>query len=162
MSKILILIGWLILGGVGRPYKGGPAKSLDYRTQLAKAYKTSAKDYEVPISLLVTIGYRESVFKTDEKGTRGELGIMQVGSYGRYRCKCLNMSSIPTQIACGACWLRMNKDWCGSWEKAVCAYISGKCTAKSPKLKNKLRRRLQLWRASEQFLEKNFEKSENK
>jgi hypothetical protein len=131
------------------PYSGGKAyKDLQYRLELSEAFKKASLHFDLPIGILITIGYRESVFRPHLKGSRGELGIMQVGKQGQHKCKkyCSEVDTVDGGIMCGACWLDMGRKWCkGDLIKGIRAYISGKCVSNAPLTKRVLNQRLEIW-----------------
>lgn len=131
------------------PYSGTKVfTDLEYRLKLADAFKKASEHFDLPIGILITIGYRESIFRPGLVGPNGELGLMQVGKFGRKKCKeyCTEINSIEGGIFCGACWFNMGKQQCkGDLTKAVYAYASGKCTSKSERTKRVVDKRLKLW-----------------
>lgn len=99
----------------------------EYIYELSEAFRSTSSKYNIDVNLLISIGYRESVFRMGEIGDRGKsLGIMQVGKQGRRACAC-DMTTVYGQIECGACWLDKGREWCGSIEGGLTAYACGKC-----------------------------------
>lgn len=141
------------------PYSGTKVYTdLDYRLKLADAFRNASIHFNIPIGILITIGYRESIFRPDVTGPGGELGIMQVGKRGRRKCKeyCGEVNTISGGIFCGACWFDMGRQQCkGDLTKAVCAYASGKCKSKSERTKRIVNKRLKLWIILAELLKKN-------
>ena len=131
------------------PYSGTKVYTdLEYRLKLAAVFKDASIHFDLPIGILITIAYRESIFRPGLTGPNGELGIMQVGKFGRKKCKeyCTEIDTISGGIFCGACWFNMGKQQCkGDLTKAVYAYASGKCTSKSERTKRIVNKRLKLW-----------------
>jgi len=118
--------------------------------RLGRAFTAAQEAYELPALFLVSIGWHESRYKTEDVGTLGEVGIMQVGPMGRTdeRCRdaCGEMVALEDQIMCGACWLRVNVQWCKDHNRGFNGYATGKCDPKSEKAKSKIRRRYNLWK----------------
>ena len=131
------------------PYSGGKAfKDPRYRLELSEAFEKASLHFDLPIGILITIGYRESVFRPHLKGSRGELGIMQVGKQGQRKCKeyCSEVDTVDGGIMCGACWLNVGRTWCkGDLIKGIRAYLSGKCVSNAPLTKRVLNQRLEIW-----------------
>ena len=121
-----------------------------YRTKLVAAFEKASAEFNLPVSLLMAIGYRETVFRADEVGPGGELGIMQVMPWVTKRKKgrkyCTNVLTIEGGIMCGSWWLARARDRCGSLELGVNAYVSGKCNPTHPNAVKATRNRLWLWR----------------
>jgi len=142
---------WLVSKPVSRikPHWGTRAMTdLHYRLRLARAARVAADRFDVPVLLLLTIGYRETVFRPLEVGDVGRsLGIMQVGIMGRRKCKefCKEIKTVEGGTMCGACWLDKGRQWCGSLHGGLMAYVSGKCKAKTPAAHRTFNSRLLLW-----------------
>jgi hypothetical protein len=132
-----------------RPYRGTRAATDgEYRLELARAFIAAAERFDLPVYLLVVIGYRESVFRPELAGDQGRsLGLMQVGRQGRRRCKehCQNPHSVDGGAMCGACWLSAGRDWCGSVVGGLMAYCSGKCKSETPRSRRAMNAKLRLW-----------------
>lgn len=132
-----------------RPYFGTRAyKDPLYRMELSRGFVKASKHFNLPLPLLVAIGYRESVFRLNLKGPKTELGMMQVCKYGRRKCKeyCSKPGTVEGEIACGACWLDMIRKTCGGdLLKGLAAYISGKCNPTAKRSIRALNIRLKLW-----------------
>lgn len=131
------------------PYSGGKAfKNAKYRLELSEAFTEASLHFDLPIGLLIAMGYRESVFRSHLTGPNGELGIMQVGKYGRKRCKahCTEVDTVNGGILCGACWLDMGRAWCrGDLIKGLYAYVAGKCESEASLTTRVVTKRLKLW-----------------
>jgi len=114
--------------------------------KLEKAFHNASQKYNIPVKLLITIGFYESSFKPGAVGDGGNsLGIMQVGKQGRRACKCSIHDGIQGEINCGACWLDKGRSWCGDLDGGLKAYINGSCTLKSYTAKQAYKRRLKTW-----------------
>ena len=118
----------------------------DYEA-LSIAFSAAQNEFEIPALLLVSMGRYESEYRTRVTGSRGELGILQVGKQGRRRCRqyCGGMRSEYEQIMCGGCWLRHSTNWCKSLHGGLIAYACGKCTPSNARTRNAIQRRLNLW-----------------
>jgi hypothetical protein len=121
--------------------KNGPGWQLKF----SESYQKYANKYRVPDRLLVSITFHESNFLQGVKGDHGRSwGLMQVGPYGRKKCKCENMKTYDDEIKCGACWLRAGVDWCGDLNKGLTAYVCGHCTTKLNRTLKKVHSRLRI------------------
>jgi hypothetical protein len=128
-----------------------------YRTELVIAFERAAETFDLPVNLLIAIGYRETVFRENEVGPSGELGIMQVMPWvtkrRRGREHCSNVQTTEGGIMCGSWWLARARDRCGSVEAAVNAYVSGKCHPTHPRAREAASNRLWLWRYLDKLTE---------
>lgn len=144
-------IRWLVSKPVSRikPHWGTRAMTdADYRLKLARALRVAAERFQLPMLLLSTIAYRETVFRPLEVGDIGRsIGIMQVGIQGRYKCRehCKQIKTVDGGTMCGACWLDKGRQWCGSLRGGLMAYVSGACTAKSVAAQRTYNARVLLW-----------------
>ena len=122
-------------------------KDKNYMKKIALQTLESSEAFNLPPLLVASMQWKESRFYTNRKGTRGELGLMQVGKEGRTKCKeyCGEMETIKEQLDCGACWFGMGIEWCGSLEGGLSAYICGKCKPLYYKSKQSFNSRMKLW-----------------
>lgn len=129
-------IRWLVTPDDSKPYLArtyhGTRAQRDgeWREELARAFLAGAEQFGLPVFLLVAMAYRETVFRTGLVGPAGELGLLQVGEFGRRRSAsyCADMGEdAARQVACGAGYLRRLADGCGSLQGGLSAYASGKC-----------------------------------
>lgn len=131
------------------PYSGTRVyTNLEYRLELSKAFKKASLHFDLPIGLLIAMGYRESIFRPNLKGPNGELGLMQVSKYGRRKCKeyCAEIDTIDGGIMCGACWLDKGRAWCKEdLIKGLYAYAAGKCESNTPRTIRVVTKRLKIW-----------------
>lgn len=151
---------------IANPAKDDP----DYRLQISKEFIEASEYFDVPVLAMVGMGYRESVFKPDEVGPGGELGVMQVGSLGRSYCfeYCGTMETTRQQIFCGGCWFKYGLGRCkGIIEDGFTVYVRGKCKPKQfedPKERKNARYvtkvRMNLWRIMQNLVATNFEDEE--
>lgn len=147
-SKIEDAFVWLVEkkgANLDHPVLADPA----HRAAIREAGFVAGARYDLPPDLLWSIAYRESTFKLDEVGKRGEQGLMQVGERGRRYCSaaCGTMTTAAEQIACGACWLDAGRQWCGgSLLRGLYAYAGGKCAAGTPKIVRVVYLRFRVWR----------------
>jgi hypothetical protein len=131
-----------------RIYKGGKITeaytSPEYRFELEAAFLSASDKYNLPVYLLIAMAYYETMFRNQTGDNGRSLGIMQVGKMGRRKCQC-DMDTVHGQIHCGACWLNMGRDWCGSLDGGLYAYINGTCNPKNTRAKRAftIRKRLQ-------------------
>jgi hypothetical protein len=105
----------------------GLAANDEARRAMAKMIADASRDHDVPPLLLTVMAKRESSFATDAIGqSRGEVGLLQVHGLAARGC---DLSTGEGQLACGARWLRLAYDKCGTWESAITAYAAGYCHA---------------------------------
>lgn len=110
----------------------------------------AATEHSVPALLLVAMVFRESSFRTGLVGTRGEVGLMQVGEDVARFCNC-DLTTPAGQVMCGACGLRHGIDRCGTIEGGLTAYATkgGKCdpdhSGNPRRVRRAVDRRLNLW-----------------
>jgi len=132
-----------------RVYHGTRAYAdAEYRAELSAAFIATGNHFNLPKYLLVTIGYRESIFRPEQVGDYGNsLGIMQVGKYGRARCKkyCKDVDTVDGGIMCGGCWLDKGRSWCGDLMGGLNAYCHGKCSTTKTRGLRAVNIRLRLW-----------------
>lgn len=149
-ERIKDAILWLVeKEPANNPVKADP----NYLNECAQALDKGAAEYDLPVLLLAGMAYRESVYRPNEVGPAGELGIMQVGRMGRRKCRkvCGEMKTASEHINCGACWLRKGVDWCHTLERGVTAYAGGVCkpkpkrVIKAKRIKRVVRIRFNLW-----------------
>lgn len=119
-----------------------------YRKKLVAAFEAAAAEFGLPVNLLLAIGYRETVMRTDQIGPKGELGIMQVMPFVVKRGKkyCSKVNTIAGGIMCGSWWLARGRDHCGDLEGAIGAYVSGRCNPTHPRAREAAANRLWIWR----------------
>ncbi|MDD5542850.1 MAG: hypothetical protein PHX83_06715 [Acidobacteriia bacterium] len=121
-----------------------------YRANIRVAAVESGEKYDVPADLLLAMAYRETVYKMDTVGKRGELGLMQVGSLGRRHCAkaCGAMVTASEQMDCGACWFDHGRKWCGGDIRlGLNVYASGPpCKASAPATIRATFWRYRVWR----------------
>lgn len=89
----------------------------------------AADNHSVDKYLLLSMAWKESRFRADvlsrkKKGSKGEIGILQVHGVAARGC---NLDTIDGQLQCGAAWLAVGFQECKSTSKAVGYYMSGKC-----------------------------------
>lgn len=154
VEKVSAGILWLVTPNEARipgrvaSYTGTRAYSdPSYRVELAKAFLDAAERYDVSPWLLVGMSYRETVFRMNGIGDGGKsVGLMQVGKMGRRACRdvCGGMETAHEQIMCGACWLDKGRQWCGSLDGGLSAYISGECKLRTVRAKRAFQNRKNL------------------
>jgi len=97
------------------------------RRAMAEQIAKAAADNDVPALLLTLIAKRESSFDPSAIGSsHGEIGILQVHGLAARGCE---LDTVEGQLDCGAKWMRRAFEVCGSWDKAIIAYASGRCDA---------------------------------
>jgi len=125
----------------GQPLMRNPV----LRENLAQEITTAARTQEVviPVALLTTIVYDESTFDVTAKGKLGEIGLTQVHGEAAKNC---DLKDAKGQLDCGARWLALKFQECGTWKGALTAYASGKgCISKSDRTKTLVDYRLRQW-----------------
>jgi soluble lytic murein transglycosylase-like protein len=97
------------------------------RRDMAAMIVEASKKNDVPALLLTVMAKRESSFSPDAIGSaRGEVGLLQVHGLAAKGC---DLETPEGQLSCGARWLRLAYDKCGTWEQAIAAYAAGYCVA---------------------------------
>jgi hypothetical protein len=90
----------------------------------------------------------ESAWKPGASGTIGELGLMQV--HGRC-AKGYDLKTVDGQVEAGMACLAMSRSLCdGSLTQTITKYMSNSCTARTPRTKRVVARRVAIinkWRA---------------
>lgn len=115
---------------------------------MAEAFFEAQNRFEIPSLFLVSIGFYESKYLLNAIGDGGRsIGIMQVGTKGRRRCReyCGDMKTEHEQILCGGCWLRENIDWCKTFERGFMGYVCGRCKSFRTRTKWAVQQRFKLW-----------------
>lgn len=127
----------------------------DYEA-LTMGFSAAQKRFKIPALLLVSMGRYESEYRTNVYGSRGEIGILQVGKQGRRRCRqyCGRNKSEYEQIMCGGCWLRESVNWCKTLKKGLIAYACGECKASNARTRNAVQRRFDLWYSLDERIKK--------
>jgi hypothetical protein len=149
-KKIDDAISWLVTKRVGDSQAAHPI--LDnpvYRTEVRVAAIEAGNSYNLPPLLLLSMAYRESVLTTDRIGSRGEIGLMQVGKQGQQFCKnvCGQNITPHEQMYCGACWLDAGRSWCKeNLLNGLKAYAGGKCNSTKTRVVNSVYWRFRVWR----------------
>jgi len=113
------------------------------RKSMAADIVAAGVKHDVPILLITAIIYKESSFKTDAKGSLGEVGLMQVHGVARRGC---DTNSQYGQIDCGASWLAVGKAKCGTVRGAITAYATGRCKPGSVRVVRIVNARVRLWK----------------
>lgn len=126
-----------------------PAKKIsrdaDYRVEVVGEIIQVSDSVRVPLHLLVLVFYLESSFRTQAKGSKGELGIGQVMNPKKYGC---DYSIRIGQMRCSAEYLRREYEKCGTWYGALSSYGSSNGTCqpkKGGKLESVVRFRMRKW-----------------
>lgn len=121
-----------------------------YRRELVEAFEVASSRFDVPANLLMALAYRESVFRPDGVGPRGELGVMQVMPFVTKRRKgreyCEDVSTPEGGIMCGSWWFARGARRCDTLKGAIGAYVSGRCNPTHPRAREAVANRLWLWR----------------
>ena len=99
-----------------------------------------ASEHNLDPWLLISTIYRESSFKMNAVGKLGEKGLGQVHGIAKMKC---DLKTQYGQIDCAASWLSKMINKCGSVNRGVSAYLSGKCKP-SGKVLSAIRRRVRL------------------
>jgi len=113
------------------------------RQELAKDIIEVASEYGHDPWLITAMAYCESTFRPHAIGdSRGERGIMQL--HGRPTRGC-EFDTARGGLECGARYLRLLTDRCGSVERGVAAYATGRCKlSEEEKAMWTVRRRLRM------------------
>lgn len=134
--------------------RGAPAARVvtdrPYRTEIVRSAVAAGQRHDLPPSLLLSMAFFESSYRSTAIGTRGELGLLQVGEQARRVCLCPDIQTdIQTQIDCGACWLARARRACGNLRGALTMYAVGKCTSGDPRVARLVSARLTMARTLE-------------
>jgi soluble lytic murein transglycosylase-like protein len=100
-----------------------PMANPKHRIKLARLQVAATKAHGTPLALATAIMVRESSCRSRVKGTRGELGLMQVHPATAVRFKCRLVKPYE-QLLCGNKVLRYWYNKCGNWRCALTAYAS--------------------------------------
>lgn len=121
------------------------------RQQFVFDIQMASQSHNVPASLVLVIAYLESSLSTTVIGSsHGEVGLMQVHGVAASGC---NLDSQEGQLICGAKWLSVCKQQCGSWKNALTAYATGHCTFNDKRIQRKISYRLAFWRQIQRKME---------
>ena len=114
------------------------ARNKKDRIELAAEIIEAANRYSLDPYLVLQTAIAESGLYTNIEGTGlGEVGIMQLHGTALTSCK-HDMNTRQGQLLCGARWLRINLDRCGSVTGAITGYISGSCFARTETTQGKV------------------------
>jgi hypothetical protein len=113
------------------------ARNKKDRIELAAEIIEAANRYNLDPYLVFQTAIAESGLYTDIEGPGGEIGIMQLHGAALTTCK-HDMDTRQGQLLCGARWLRINLDRCGSITGAITGYISGSCFARTETTQGKV------------------------
>jgi len=98
--------------------------------RISRAIYEAAKLKDVPIPVLITIGFREGSFRPGSKGGIGELSMFQMTKGTAREAKKLeplcDLSTIEGAAICSATWLGHWKERCGDWHGSFSVYATGK------------------------------------
>ncbi len=93
------------------------------------AYKNlKSKEYNVPLDLLLTVGYQESTFRPEAKSPTGPRGWMQIApSYWAAECGTTDngLYDVKTNIDCGAYILAKHYKTTKNWDSVMKRYYGG-------------------------------------
>lgn len=93
------------------------------------AYKNlKSKEYNVPLDLLLTVGYQESSFRPEAKSPTGPRGWMQIApSYWAAECGTTanGLYDVKTNINCGAYILAKHYKTTKNWDSVLKRYYGG-------------------------------------
>lgn len=116
------------------------------RAEVAGYFDAAGTDV-IPAELLVIWFEGEASLRIDRVGKLGEVGLPQV--HGVVRKRCEDAGHDPTTwrggIYCGAMAMAESVAFCGSLERGLNRYASGKCKG-TPKSRALVKRRLRKWR----------------
>lgn len=121
------------------------SRDAEYRSDMARDIIKVSDDVGVPLHLLTFLFYRESSYRTNATGKRGEVGIGQVMNPKKYGC---DYSTRIGQMLCSAEYLRREYDKCGTWQGALSSYGSNNGTCRPKKggtLESVVNSRMRRW-----------------
>lgn len=126
--------------------KGHPMYQRARQQSFVDDLYTAGTEEGLPETLLPTIAYLESSFRSDAVGKLGEVGLVQVHGEAKNGC---DLETQLGQLRCGAKWLRKAYDACGNWRGAMTMYATGKCATKKERIKRMISYRMRLWETVE-------------
>ena len=105
------------------------SRSMAAREALASEVISAAEKYDVDPILLTLWGYFESTLYQRARGKLGEVGVMQVHGKSRSVCESVGLDVMKRSenIECGAILMDMNRRYCGSMDRDLLRYASGRC-----------------------------------
>lgn len=115
------------------------------RETISQHFVDAGERYSVDPFLLVTWSFYESSFRMDADGALGEVGLFQV--HGKHRKACEGEHDLSTargQVMCGAMLIDMDRRFCGSLERGLWRYASGRCRG-TPRARRITAFRLKRW-----------------
>lgn len=118
------------------------AKDETHRMELAADIHYTAKKAGVPDFLWALQTFRESSYRIDAKGSKGEIGMGQAHGKAADGCE---LETQFGQLTCTANWLAKCREKCESWEEALTMYASGHCRTSSTHLQKKVAERIRDW-----------------
>lgn len=122
-------------------------RDAELRSEVAGYFETAGKQYDMPPGLLVIWFEGEASLRIDRVGKLGEIGLPQV--HGVVRRTCEEAGYDPKTwrggIYCGAMAMAESVTFCGSLERGLNRYASGKCKG-TPRSRKLVKRRLRAWR----------------
>jgi len=121
------------------------SRDAEYRGGMARDIVLVSDTVGVPLHLLTFLFYRESSYRTNAEGSKGELGIGQVMSPKKYGC---DYSTRIGQMKCSAEYLRREYEKCRTWQGALSSYGSNNGTCRPKKggtLEKVVRNRMRRW-----------------
>lgn len=120
-------------------------RDADARDVMSQHFVDAGERYDIDPSLLVTWSFYESSFRTNAEGALGEIGLFQV--HGKHRKACEGEHDLSTargQVMCGAMLIDMDRRFCGSLERGLWRYASGRCRG-TPRARRITAFRLRRW-----------------
>jgi hypothetical protein len=122
VSDISAAIKWLVRTNHRHPLW----RNSQARGEMAGWIVAAAREWQIDHMLLTGNAFLESTFRPGVTGTRGEVGLVQVGPHVRRGCERdeYDMAAPLDQLRCGARHLRRMIDRCGSLRGGLTAYAS--------------------------------------
>ncbi len=121
-------VGNAVLHYVKKAPRRKLAKDEEYRKEFATDIFYAATAENVSHILVAILAFKESSYRTEAVGGRGEIGLMQVHGKATNGC---DLTSRVGQLQCGSRWLGKAYEKCGTWQGALSAYASGNCKPQS-------------------------------
>lgn len=122
-------------------------RDAELRSEVSGYFEAAGAKYKIPPRLMVIWFEGEASLRIDRVGKLGEVGLPQV--HGIVRMRCEDAGYDPTTwrggIYCGAMAMAESVAFCGSLERGLNRYASGKCKG-TPKSRALVKRRLRKWR----------------
>lgn len=133
-----------IIAAMLAPCPNHPAHG--HEQKIASECVAAAERYGQDPVELVTWAFYESSLRPGSIGGLGEVGYMQV--HGRAAAACEAVGEVPGSFGCGAYLWNFGEKLCGTHERALWWYASGKCdgTPRAKRIVKFRERQVEKWK----------------